>query len=62
MQKRTQSATFASTKIVQSIASKTGEIPRSVKVERVAQQDVNYFVSEILKAQKSSRKAVMVLD
>lgn len=54
--------TFASAKIAQNIASHTGDAPKSVQVRRVAQKDVNRFVEEIFQAQKSSRKAVMLLD
>jgi hypothetical protein len=54
--------TFASPKVAQRIARRTGQQPRAVTVRMVGRKDVTKLVTGILQAQKSSRRVAMVLD
>ena len=59
----TQSAhRFASPKVVQRIASRSGEQPKAVTVKMVGRRDVRNFISGINRVQKSSQKQTMALD
>jgi len=53
---------FASPKVAQRIASRSGEEPVAVTVKLVGRQDVRNLISGINQAQKSSQEKSMSLD
>ena len=53
---------FASPKVAQRIANRSGEQPRPITVRLVGKKDVHKLVSGINQAQKSSLKRSMPLD
>jgi hypothetical protein len=53
---------FASPKVAQRIARRTGQQPQTVTVRMVGRKDVTKLVTGMLQAQKSSRRVAMALD
>lgn len=53
---------FASPKVAERIARRTGQQPQAVTVRMLARKDVTKLVTGILQAQKASRRLAMALD
>jgi hypothetical protein len=53
---------FASPKVAQRIARRTGQQTQAVTVRMVGKKDVNKLITGIFQAQRSSRKKSMALD